>query len=77
MGPTGWLRAAWVYGFTLVFSVTALVFGMWFGVQLMATQRDGIEAINRIQDVEALQSHQLAGLDERLERLERAAGTGP
>ena len=59
-------------GFLTVFSVIALSFGVWFGVQLMATQRDGIESINRIQDVEELQARQLQGIDQRLERLERA-----
>jgi hypothetical protein len=70
----GWIVQV---GFLTAFAVIALLFGLWFGVQLLGTQRDGIEAINRIQDVEALQTRQLQQLDQRLERLERAAGTGP
>ena len=75
--PPRLLRWVVQVGFLTVFAVVVLVYGLWFGVQLLGTQRDGIEAINRIQDVEAIQVRQLQQLDQRLERLERAAGTGP
>ena len=54
-------------GFTLAFAVVALVFGLWFGVQLLATQREGIASINRIREVETAQAQQLAELNQRLE----------
>lgn len=64
-------------GFTLAFAVVALLFGLWFGVELLNTQREGIEAINQIRDYEMVQSRQLQQIDQRLERIERAVGTTP
>jgi hypothetical protein len=69
--PRGWLRAIWFYGFTLVFAVACLVFGLYFGVQLLETQREGIAAINGIQAAEEVQLHQLEEISARLERIER------
>lgn len=75
--PPAVLRWVVQVGFLVVFAVVALVFGLWFGVNLMETQRAGIESINRIQDVETIQVRQLAQINERLERVERAVGSGP
>jgi hypothetical protein len=72
VAPRGWLRAIWAYGFGLVFSVTALVFGLYFGVELLRTQREGIESIGHIQDAEQVQVHQLEEISQRLERIERS-----
>ena len=68
----GWVRAVWQYGFVTGFACLATVFGVWFGVQIVATQREGIEAIHHIQDAEYAQAQQLAEMNQRLERTQES-----
>lgn len=78
MQARGWLEAAWRWGFPLVFAVTALVYGLYFGNQLLQTQRQGVESISRIEAFEQEQVYQLRQISERLDRVEAklAAGGG-
>lgn len=75
-----WLRLAWQYGFALIFAVVTMVYGLYFGNQLLKTQRDGIESISRIEIFEQEQVYQLRMISERLYAIESkvndsAAGT--
>jgi len=67
----GWARLLTLYGFTTVFALISLVFGLWFGTQLLATQREGITSIAHIQELQRVQAQQLQEVNDRLERLER------
>lgn len=66
-------------GFLTVFGVAALGYGLWFGTQLVATQRQGLEAIAKIEIFEQEQVYQMRQMSERLDRIELklAAGAPP
>lgn len=66
-------------GFTLAFAIVALLYGLWFGQQLIVTQRAGVESIRRIEVFEQEEVYQLRQISERLDRIEitLAAGTSP
>lgn len=74
--PGGWWRVLWNFGFPMLFGLIALGYGLWFGTQLVETQRSGIEAITRIETYEAEQTYQLRTLEERLYRIEVAVRSG-
>jgi len=69
--PETWVRLAWTYGFVLLFALIALGYGLWFGQQLIETQRQGVDAITRIEVYEEQQTQQLNEINQRLERIER------
>jgi len=69
--PETWVRLAWTYGFVLLFALIALGYGLWFGQQLIETQRQGVDAITRIEVYEEQQTQQLNEINARLERIER------
>jgi len=71
LGGMALLWAITRVGFLVVFAMVSLVFGLWFGAQLLATQREGITAIAHIQELEADQARQLEEMNQRLERIER------
>ena len=72
-GPSGgpwWAQLLGVGGFLLLFGVVSLFYGLKFGTELLATQRDGIASINRIETFQMEQTYQLRQVNERLERIE-------
>lgn len=69
-GRESWFRLAWQYGFAFIFAVIAMVYGLYFGNQLLKTQREGIESISRIEIFEQEQVYQLRQISERLDRIE-------
>lgn len=70
-GPTPWwAKLLGVGGFVTLFAVVALFYGLRFGNDLLATQREGIAAINRIEVFEQEQTYQLRLIGERLDRIE-------
>lgn len=69
--PEVWVRLAWTYGFVLLFALIALGYGLWFGQQLIQTQREGVDAITRIEVYEEQQTQQMNEINQRLERIER------
>lgn len=82
-GPSPWwAQLLGVGGFVTLFAVVALFYGLRFGNDLLATQREGIAAINRIEVFEQEQTYQLRLMGERLDRIEArlstvARGEGP
>ena len=57
---SGWGRLLWVYGFTTFFAVLCVVFGLWFGVQLLA-QSDRGKGLPAEQAVDAIRRWKDAG----------------
>lgn len=68
--PPGWGRLLWSYGFPMLFAVVCLGYGLWFGTELIKTQRAGIGAIQRIEVYEQEQTYQMRQMEEHLYRLE-------
>jgi len=56
-------------GFLVVFAVVMLIYSIYFGNELLKTQREGIVSINRILDAEQTQTQQLQEMNQRLDRL--------
>jgi Zn-dependent protease with chaperone function len=65
---------AWQFGFPLVFALVVLFYGLWFAGQLVGQQQAAVAALQRIDLREQQQAVELARVNERLERLERAQG---
>lgn len=78
-----WAQLLGVGGFLTLFAVVSLFYGLRFGSELLATQRDGIASINRIEAFQMEQTYQMRQVNERLERIEarliglEAAARGP
>ena len=66
-----WLEAVVRYGFATAFAMLCAVFGLWFGVQLLQTQREGIAAINQIRAEQTHQTQEVKEVNQRLELLSR------
>ena len=71
MGPgdgfTKLIAAVVQVGFLVLFAVVMLVYSIYFGNELLKTQRDGIVSINRILDLEQAQAQQLHEINARLD----------